>query len=122
VNYVRLYADENGESRIEDIEVALISQEFAPPAPPLDLSGPMEAQRVIFGSFPVGWAGDRHVAPRRQLVFQFSGAMEVEVGGGRRQIFGPGSVALLEDTTGAGHITRVVGDVPVTVAFVQLPG
>jgi hypothetical protein len=121
MRYIRLYTDENGESQAEEVEVALSSQDFAPPVPPFDLSDPMDAQRVIFGSFPVGWTGERHVAPRRQFTFQFTGELEVEVGGGRRHVFGPGSIALLEDTTGAGHITRVVGDVPVTVAFVQLP-
>jgi hypothetical protein len=121
MNYIRLYTDETGESRIEEIEIALTSQDFAPPAVPLDLSDPVEARRVVFGSFPVGWVGERHVAPRRQFAFQLTGELEVEVGGGRKHVFGPGSIALLEDTTGAGHITRVVSDVPVTAAFVQLP-
>ena len=121
MRYIRLYADGNGESQFEEIEVALTSQDFAPPALPFDLSVPVDAQRVIFGSFAVGWTGERHVTPRRQFIFQFTGELEVEVGGGRRHTFGPGSIALVEDTTGAGHVTRVVGDVPVTVAFVQLP-
>ena len=121
MEYVRLYTDENGETRIEEVEIALTAQDFAPPALPLDVSAPVEARRVVFGSLPVGWVGERHVAPRRQFFFQLTGELEVEVGGGRKHIFGPGSVALLEDTTGAGHITRVVSDVPVTGAFVQLP-
>jgi hypothetical protein len=120
VKYIRLFTGADGESWFEEIEVALTSQDFAPPALPFDLSTPMDVERVIFGSFTVGWTGERHVAPRRQLIFQFTGELEVEVGGGRRHTFGPGSIALVEDTTGAGHITRVVGDVPVTVAFVQL--
>jgi hypothetical protein len=120
VRYIRLYADDDGESRFEEVEVALTSQDFAPPALPFDLSVPVDVQRMIFGSFAVGWTGERHVAPRRQFIFQFTGELEVEAGGGRRRIFGPGSIALVEDTTGAGHITRVLGDVPVNVAFVQL--
>ena len=121
MKYVRLYAGEDGETRFEEVEVELTVQDFAPPALPFDMSPPLEVQRVIFGSFPAGYEGDRHVAPRRQFAFQFTGELEVEGGQGRRRIFGPGSIALVEDTTGAGHITRVIGDAPVTVAFVQLP-
>ena len=121
MRYVRLYTGADGETQFEEIEVALTPQDFAPPARPFDLSAPVDAQRVIFGTFPAGWSGARHVAPRRQFAFQFTGELEVEGGGGRRHVFGPGSIALVEDTTGAGHATRVIGDVPVTVAFVQLP-
>ena len=34
--------------------------------------------------------------------------------------FGPGSVVLLEDVSGKGHVTRVVGHGPSSGAFVQL--
>ena len=50
----------------------------------------------------------RHVAPRRQLAVILMGVLEVECGGGEVQRFGPRTIVLLEDTTGAGHITRVV--------------
>ena len=121
MRYVRLYTGRDGQAWFEEIEVPLTLQDFAPPALPFDLSAPMEVDRVIFGTFLPGWVGARHVAPRRQFVFQFTGELEVEGGGDRRRIFGPGSIALVEDTAGAGHVTRVIGDAPVTVAFVQLP-
>jgi hypothetical protein len=49
-----------------------------------------------------------HPAPRRQVGVVLSGELEVEVHSGDRRRFGPGSIVFLEDTTGSGHITRVL--------------
>jgi hypothetical protein len=38
------------------------------------------------------------------------GVIEVEVADGTSRRFGPGDLVLATDTTGRGHITRVVGD------------
>jgi len=38
MKYVRMYADKNGDSHFEDVEVAMSLVDFAPPAPPLNLS------------------------------------------------------------------------------------
>ena len=117
----RIHADAAGESRLEEIDIGLDRAVFAPPTPPMDLSVPFEATRVVFVSLPVGWQGERHNAPRRQFFLQFSGMIELEVADGRRVRTGPGSVTLLEDTQGSGHMTRVLGDEPATGAFVQFP-
>ena len=37
MKYTRVYADSNGESHFEDVEVEFSSVDFAPPAPPLEL-------------------------------------------------------------------------------------
>jgi hypothetical protein len=42
-------------------------------------------------------------------VITLSGHGELEVGGGKKIVVGPGSIDLVEDTTGKGHITRVTG-------------
>lgn len=52
---------------------------------------------------------DWHRAPRRQYVITLSGHGELEIAGGKKIEVGPGSIDLVEDTTGKGHITRVVG-------------
>jgi quercetin dioxygenase-like cupin family protein len=52
---------------------------------------------------------DWHTAPRRQYVITLSGQGELEVAGGKKLSIGPGHIDLVEDTTGKGHITRVVG-------------
>ncbi len=59
----------------------------------------------------------RHVAPRRQLAVILAGTLEVECSPSEIRRFGPSSLVLLEDTTGEGHITRIV-EAP--VSFVQI--
>jgi hypothetical protein len=44
----------------------------------------------------------------------------VQTSNGEVRRFGPGDVVLLEDTTGKGHRSRVVGDRDVLGAVVQL--
>ena len=56
-----------------------------------------------------GRVSDWHRGPRRQYVITLSGHGELEVAGGKKIEVGPGHIELIEDTTGKGHITRVVG-------------
>jgi hypothetical protein len=42
-------------------------------------------------------------------VITLSGRGEIEVAGGRKISMGPGHINLIEDLTGKGHTTRVVG-------------
>ena len=58
---------------------------------------------------PGGRVSDWHPAPRKQYVITLSGHGELEVAGGQKISVGPGSIELVEDVTGKGHITRVVG-------------
>ena len=52
---------------------------------------------------------DWHRAPRRQYVITLTGHAELEVAGGKKIAIGPGHVDLVEDVTGKGHITKVIG-------------
>ncbi|CAA9363367.1 MAG: hypothetical protein AVDCRST_MAG93-7789, partial [uncultured Chloroflexia bacterium] len=54
MKYVRLYADEAGESHFEDVEVELTPIDYAPPAPPVNLSTPEPARASLFMSAPPG--------------------------------------------------------------------
>jgi len=56
------------------------------------------------------------------MLFYLSGEIEAQTSDGEVRIFGPGSVTLLEDTTGKGHTSRVVGTEDVLLAVVQLEG
>lgn len=60
-------------------------------------------------SSPGGWEGDWHPTPRRQFIIILTGGLEVEVSDGEVRRFGPGSIALIEDTEGRGHVSRVLG-------------
>ena len=118
--YFHLYSDPTGASHIEMRMAELTATPYAPPAPDVFLSHPMPAAAAAFLAVPAGWSGTWHVAPRRQLFVVLSGQIEVEMSDGTVQRSGPGTVALLEDTTGQGHITRAIGDEPVEALVVPL--
>jgi len=118
--YFHLFSDPSGASHLETLEAKLTATPFAPPAPDLFLSQPMPAAAAVFLSAPAGWSGTWHVSPQRQLFVVLSGEVEVEMSDGTVERSGPGAVALLEDTTGRGHITRVIGDATVEALVVPL--
>ncbi len=121
MRYVRIYADEAGESHFADVEVSLVPVDYAPPAPPLHLSAPTPARAFVFLAAPPEWEGDWHPAPMRQMIFYLAGEVEAQVSDGEVRRFGPGSATLVEDTTGKGHRSWVVGDSEVLTAVAQLP-
>jgi hypothetical protein len=116
----RIIAGPDGRSRFEDVDVPLAEVDYAPPAPPMGASDPLPARRSLLGRLPPGWFGDWHPSPTRQLFVQLAGEIEVTVGDGERRRFRVGDVVLVEDTTGPGHTTRVVGTEAARCLFVHL--
>ena len=110
VQYVRIYGDEGGVSRFEDVDLPLLTREGPPPAPPLDMSEPLPAQAVQFGHMPQGWHDVKHPPPARLLFTILSGTLDVTAGGVTRR-FVAGDVILAEDTSGDGHSAYVVDEV-----------
>ena len=121
MNFVRLYVDSDGISHFRDAAVDLSEVPYAPPAPPYLVSAREDATGVVMTMLPARWFGDWHPSPRLQWWFQLSGELEVEVGDGEKRRLGPGSIVRVEDTTGRGHTTRVIGDAPVLAVYVHLP-
>jgi hypothetical protein len=108
---VRLYADEDGESRFEDMHIMLEPVDFAPPAPPLNVAALFAASHCSLVGATTDWGGDiPHPSPRRQLFVTLSGSCEVTASDGTVRSFPVGSMLLLEDTTGKGHSTRILDD------------
>lgn len=120
MEYLRLTEDDDGISHFVDGTIALELQDFAPPAQALFLSPPWPAERLLFLTLPAGWVGEQHPSPRRQVAFCLSGSMLVEAGDGERREIGPGGVWLMEDVTGAGHVSRVTSATECRLAIVQL--
>lgn len=117
----RIYADESGQSHADELPIELDLTDFEPSVPAFELSTPIAVGLARFSVMPPGWVGDWHPAPRRQYSLHLAGELEVEVGDGRICRFGPGSIVLLEDVSGRGHRTRVIGEHPVVGVFLQLP-
>jgi cupin domain len=106
----RLYTGPDGQSCIEAIDLARTGE----------WTKGLAATQIAFREWPVGQYLDWHPAPRRQFVIILSGQLEIGLGGGGKHVFGPGDARLVEDTTGAGHTTRVVGNQPCLTATIPL--
>src|SRR5690349_14210753 len=117
----RIYSDPRGQTHFQDVEVTFTATDFAPPAPPLHTSEFVTATRIGFLQEPAGWAGEAHRTPRRQYAIVLAGEFHVIVSDGEARTFLPGSVALLEDTTGDGHRSAFTGTDDLCLALVQLP-
>ena len=103
VRLTRLYADEHGHARFEDVEVAL-----APGDPPPDTtstSEPLPASAVQFARARAAGGHSEQPEHRRQLAIGVSGTAEITASGETRT-FGPGDVLLIEGTEGPGHSSR----------------
>ena len=120
MNIYHIYANSDGESHFEELNLPMSSTDFAPPAPPLDLSEFWEAKRVSILRASPGWYGDWQPAPKRQLMLHLAGEVEGETSDGHVRVIEPGSIVLLEDTTGKGHRSRVIGSEDAIICVVQL--
>lgn len=101
---IRITTGPDGKSRQQVVEVplerhrmGLVSRLFAGPG--------VEIHRQSPGS-GASW----HTAPRRQLIATISGEAEIETGDGKVLKSRAGVIHLVEDLTGQGHITRVIGN------------
>ena len=117
MRFVRLYSDEHGTARFEDLQFSFAPRDFAPPAPPADVSETVPATAFMMLRLPAGWTDAAHPAPARQFMMVMSGSTEVTAGGETRR-FDTGDVLLAEDTSGPGHATKVIRDTLVAVVRV----
>lgn len=114
----RIFADGNGESHFGTMSIELSDANFAPPAPPLEVSELVKAQHGFLRA-PGGWYGDWHPTPRRQVMCLLSGSLQVGVSDGETRLLERGAILVLEDTTGRGHTTRVPSTEPAILMFAQ---
>jgi hypothetical protein len=110
----RIYTGPDNESHFEDREVDL---KFVGDT---EVSANEPATGIIFRRAPATHLSDFHPAPRSQYVITLSGQVEIETGDGTIKRFGPGDVMLADDTSGHGHITRVVGNQPRIYVMIPL--
>jgi uncharacterized cupin superfamily protein len=110
----RLYTGTDNESHFEEREVDFKFNGDT------EVSATEPATGIIFRRAPTTHQSDFHPAPRRQYVITLSGQVEIETSDGTVKRFGPGDVMLADDTTGHGHITRVVGNQPRTYVMIPL--
>lgn len=99
----RVYADEQGNSHFDVVEITLRDAgEIG------HLSDAVPAKSVVFRRNDPGYDYDWHTAPQRQYIILLDGSIEIEVSSGEKRTFHGGDILLMEDTTGKGHKTRHV--------------
>lgn len=112
----RVYADKNGDSRFEDIEVPLFDRgEIG------RLSDNIDVTTLQFRSVSPDYDYDFHHAPQRQYIVLLDGGVEIETSLGDTRQFNTGEILLMEDTTGRGHRTRNLEKRERVSLFIHLP-
>jgi hypothetical protein len=99
----RLYADANGESHWEDVEV-----EFTESGRAGRLSARLPATGIIFREVPADYDLDWHPAPRRQYIINLDAGVQITASDGEARRLEAGEVILVEDTWGKGHLSKAL--------------
>jgi hypothetical protein len=102
----RLYTGSDQKSYFEDIDLKFGGEQA------ILTTDPRPATMAVFRCVPPGTVLERHAAPRRQYLITMSGSWEIEASNGVKRVFKAGDVMLADDTTGEGHISRVLGSEP----------
>ena len=119
--FARVYTGADGQSHFEDMDPPFAS--FVDTEGAHGEGTPLEAATgITVRRNPPGYFLDWHNAPRRQYAITVAGEVEIGTGDGEVRRFGPGTVLLVEDTTGKGHTTRVVGTESRYTIMVTLEG
>jgi hypothetical protein len=124
IAYTRLYAGPDGVSHIAAAQLLLASVPGAPGlAGVLQVNTLGDVKGAVFARLPAGATEDWHVAPQRLLMVCVQGTVEITAADGQKRLLSPGHFMLIEDTTGKGHITHVVGATDhVALAMTVPPG
>ena len=121
LTYIRVFSDDTGESHIVTEALTVRSEQCAPPAPALDVSAISGATGWNLLRFAADWVGGWHCTPYRQWMFLLAGRAAVRASDGSRCDLRAGSICLLEDTRGRGHLTTIIGDEEVLTVAVLIP-
>jgi quercetin dioxygenase-like cupin family protein len=116
MSYVHVYADSAGVSHFREEHL-----DFAPGRTEETSIHALEAKgRTTLLRLRVGAVEDWHNAPRAWFLIVLQGASEVTTSDGEVRQFGPGSLVLLDDTTGKGHRTRALGTIDHVAAVIPI--
>ncbi len=111
----RLYTDDRGETHFEDTDIPLKDN-----GPIGSISEVLPVTGMMLRENPGDYFYDWHPAPRKQYIVMLEGMLEVEVSDGEQRSFPPGSILLVEDTSGKGHKSWVPDGKPRRSLFIPL--
>lgn len=107
VDYVRIWADEEGASHLERVTLDRAGSPAEPGVAELLVAGGIDVDRVHFVTVRAeDQVPDWHCAPRRQFVVFLDGWTRVATSDGDECRLPAGGVVLAEDLVGRGHVTE----------------
>ena len=93
---IRIFTDDRGQSRFEELAVGLSPGFAVPPAQPLHNAPFLAAEGTFWVGAPTDWQGDApHPAPRRMVFVTARGEYEVTASGGATKRFRPAACCCL---------------------------
>jgi hypothetical protein len=117
---LRLREDPSGESHFDFVEFDMSLLDDSPPAKPHYFTAPEPARSWASLRCPPGWDGGLHPSPRRQIIVCTQGSIRVTTSLGDARELVPGSVVLLEDTRGKGHVSEVTSTTSFEALVIRL--
>ena len=122
MRYSRLFANSDGSSSFDDQESEMEVGFAAPPAEPLYTAKFSPAVDAFWMGITPTWNGNiPHPAPRRMAFVTVQGEYQITASNGEMRKFPIGSVLLIEDITGIGHVTKNISTGDTIVLSVGLP-
>lgn len=110
-HYTRIFTDDQGDSRFEDVTIELRQAFSVQGIEVLPLAPFLASEGTFWVGSTTAWKADAlHTAPRRFIIVGVQGEYSVTTSKGVTRHFSPGSVLLVEDTSGRGHSTKTVSD------------
>jgi hypothetical protein len=118
---LRIYATPDGESHFDEVELPTTKMSVRPDAVPFAVTSSYQASRVRLTRIPAGmreiaW----HTVPEPVLTVRLDGSVENETSDGEMRHVPAGSLVLVEDTHGEGHLSRHSAEAQ-TVIWISLP-
>ena len=110
LTYLHLYTDAAGETHFAEKEFVFTRLDHVENRESITVHEITGVQRAILYKLAKGAVEDWHTAPRKQLGCVIQGTADITASDGEVRRLRPGSVILIDDTTGKGHITKHVGD------------
>jgi hypothetical protein len=108
MKYTRLYADSDGETHFEDVEVEFEDGKIWSGSPRLGLSTPQPTSDSFFLTTYEAFVNDYHPTPRKQWFVVLSGLGEFGTTDGEIRQLKAGGMVLLDDMDSKGHTARAI--------------
>jgi hypothetical protein len=116
MKFIRMYADERGETHLGVREWPRHDAALGPPPNPVGrMTGRIPVSSLVTFAAPAGTGATWHTAPQPYVCIVLSGEGEIVASDGTTRRVGPGDLIFFDDVTGNGHVTRAITDLHVAL-------